>query len=74
MLYDEFSFEQPQCNDVENWCRLCFGRLMPPGVSQREVKSEVVMEEEARPKHEGVLPLLSIVAALDQVISALSQQ
>lgn len=47
---------------------------MPPGVSQREVKSEVVMEEEAKPKHEGVLPLLSIVAALDQVISALSQQ
>lgn len=56
----------PQCNDVENWCRLCFGRLMPPGVSQREVKSEVVMEEEAKPKHEGVLPLLSIIAALDQ--------
>ncbi|KAK3109116.1 hypothetical protein FSP39_023393 [Pinctada imbricata] len=58
----------PQCNDVEGWCRLCFGRLQPPGVTAEEVRSEVTMEGQDinRTTHEGVLPLLSIVAALDQ--------
>ena len=60
---------QPQCNDTEGWCRLCFGRLQPPGVTPEEVRSEVTMEgqDSDHLKHEGVAPLFSMVASLDQV-------
>ncbi|KAK3591959.1 hypothetical protein CHS0354_031466 [Potamilus streckersoni] len=53
----------PQMNDIEGWCRLCFGRLQPPSHSEREKDVNCTDNQN---KHEGVLPLLSILTAMDQ--------
>lgn len=95
----------PHANDVEAWCRLCFGRLKPPPrlghgshsnqgyhtnpVTQltldvpettsesRSVKMESDMSDNEKnehkdnktvefPTHEGMLPLVSVMVAMDQ--------
>lgn len=55
---------QPLANDVEGWCRLCFGRLQPPGSVPHEIKEN---ESENGTDRQGTLPLLSIMMAMDQV-------
>ncbi|XP_060086185.1 gem-associated protein 2-like [Ylistrum balloti] len=54
----------PAGNDVEGWCRLCFGRLQPPGSRPQEV----VLEEGEDQTETGTLPFLSIVMAMDQSV------
>ncbi|OWF55474.1 gem-associated protein 2-like [Mizuhopecten yessoensis] len=54
----------PAGNDVEGWCRLCFGRLQPPGSRPQEVVPEEVEDQ----THKGTLPFLSIVMAMDQSV------
>ncbi|XP_045169672.2 gem-associated protein 2-like [Mercenaria mercenaria] len=102
----------PHANDVEAWCRLCFGRLRPPArlgqdpsvtkselmdpsvvkpelMDPSDVKSEmnttdnelhIKMESDREindteksgstsavfPSHEGILPLVSVMVAMDQ--------
>ncbi|VDH92191.1 Hypothetical predicted protein [Mytilus galloprovincialis] len=53
----------PLANDVEGWCRLCFGRLQPPGSVPHEIKEN---ESENGTDRQGTLPLLSIMMAMDQ--------
>ncbi|XP_052091948.1 gem-associated protein 2-like [Mytilus californianus] len=53
----------PLANDVEGWCRLCFGRLQPPGSVPHEIKEN---ESDNCTDRQGTLPLLSIMMAMDQ--------
>ncbi|XP_060604801.1 gem-associated protein 2-like [Ruditapes philippinarum] len=82
---------QPHANDVEAWCRLCFGRLRPParlGQDPSKIKSDLNTSENETdikmdsdrettdtdrpessttfPSHEGILPLVSVMVAMDQ--------
>ncbi|XP_033761939.1 LOW QUALITY PROTEIN: gem-associated protein 2-like [Pecten maximus] len=54
----------PAGNDVEGWCRLCFGRLQPAGSRPQEV----VPEEGEDKMERGTLPFLNIVMAMDQAV------
>ncbi|XP_069110835.1 gem-associated protein 2-like [Argopecten irradians] len=54
----------PAGNDVEGWCRLCFGRLHPPGSRPQEVVPEEAEDQIER----GTLPYLSIVMGMDQAV------
>ncbi|XP_060561601.1 gem-associated protein 2-like [Ruditapes philippinarum] len=81
----------PHANDVEAWCRLCFGRLRPParlGQDPSKIKSDLNTSENETdikmdsdrettdadrpessttfPSHEGILPLVSVMVAMDQ--------
>lgn len=58
---------QPLCNDVEGWCRLCFGRLSPPGTRTEPVSPQDEGNEDERLKFTGSLPYTHIIMAMDQV-------
>lgn len=53
----------PLANDIEGWCRLCFGRLDPPGSVPHEV---IETETDNGSDQQGTLPLLGIMMAMDQ--------
>lgn len=60
----------PAANDVEGWCRLCFGRLQPPGTKVQEVVPKETGSDSdvdnSRVSHQGSLPMLSTILAMDQ--------
>ncbi|KAJ8313784.1 hypothetical protein KUTeg_008345, partial [Tegillarca granosa] len=65
-----FQVQQPAANDVEGWCRLCFGRLQPPGTKLQEVVPKETGSDSdvdnSRVYHQGSLPMLSTILAMDQ--------
>ena len=52
--------------DVNAWCRLCFGRIKPPPRKGDPVETEGITGDDGTVRHEGILPLVSTVIAMDQ--------
>ena len=48
------------------WCRLCFGRIKPPPKKGEPVVTEGITADDGTIRHEGILPLVSTVIAMDQ--------
>ena len=59
-------FKQPPANDVNSWCQLCFGRIKPPPRKGEPVESDGITDEAGAVRHDGILPLVSTVIAMDQ--------
>lgn len=71
----------PHANDIESWCKLCFGRIKPPARVKQPTPVPAVMPLDNGvtstsmqmaghvtnfPNHEGILPLVSVMVAMDQ--------
>ncbi|KAL4222314.1 gem (nuclear organelle) associated protein 2 [Mactra antiquata] len=72
----------PHANDIEGWCKLCFGRLKPPARQGAPIEDQAfTIKDNNADGHEtileklndfstfpveGILPLVSVMVAMDQ--------